>query len=123
MACLDVTLEAVEDREARLVWQTDIENDRARHKLLREAQGFLAVPATNDRKPISRDRSRRIAANVSSSSMTNKTRFASAGASRSSSTLRDCFGGVCEGLPSGEAEPLERSGRSPGSRGATFAGS
>ena len=36
-----VTLEAVEDREARLVWQTDIENDCARHKLLREAQGFL----------------------------------------------------------------------------------
>ena len=55
---------------------------------LASVKASSAVPATKDRKPISRDRSRRMAANVSSSSMTNKTRFASEGASRSSSTLQ-----------------------------------
>ena len=68
-----------------------------------------AVPATSERKPISRDRSRRMAAKVSSSSMTSRTRFASDGASRSSSTLR----GPCMGA----ARPCERATGQTGDAG------
>ncbi len=41
MTCVDVAFEAIENRKPRLVRQTDIENDRARHILFRKIQRFL----------------------------------------------------------------------------------